>query len=101
MGELVANAVNVTRAATWSGPRPPVRVWAIGGGDTLFVLVWDATVIPPVVAEPGTWDESGRGLQLVAALSRWGFYYPPGEGTGKVVWAQFPKPGRQDGPLTA
>ncbi|MCW2929723.1 MAG: ATP-binding region ATPase domain protein [Actinomycetia bacterium] len=100
-GELVANAVNATRAATWHGPRPPVRVWAIGGGDLLFVLVWDATVTPPAHAEPGTWDESGRGLQLVAALSHWGFYYPLGEQAGKVVWAQFPKAARHDGAFTA
>ena len=100
-GELVANAVNVTRAAACHGPRPPVRVWALGGQDLLFVLVWDATVTPPVHAEPGTWDESGRGLQLVAALSHWGFYYPSGEQAGKVIWARFPKPARHDGAFTA
>jgi hypothetical protein len=90
--EIVANAVNATRAAGWQGPRPPVRLWAVGGTGTLFVLVWDATASPPQPGDPGEDAVSGRGLRIVAALSHWGYYYPPGDQAGKVVWAQFPKP---------
>jgi hypothetical protein len=37
-------------------------------------------------------DETGRGLLFIRTYSRWGFYQPPGDGAGKVVWAEFPKP---------
>jgi hypothetical protein len=90
--EMVANAVNSTNATTWHPSRPPVRLWAIGGGQILFILTWDATSLAPQPAAPGTLDESGRGLQIIDALSEWGYYYPAGECAGKVVWARLPKP---------
>jgi len=89
--ELVTNAVNATRAVAWSGARPPVRLWILSGGDVLFILVWDATLARPVLAAPGDWEESGRGLQFVAAFSDWGHYFPSGGHAGKVVWSQLPK----------
>jgi hypothetical protein len=97
IAELTANAVDATNAATWHPARPPIRLWTIGGGSILYILTWDATILPPRVAAPGTADESGRGLQIIDALSEWGYYYPPGEQAGKVVWARLPKfPDRHD-----
>lgn len=53
--------------------------------DGLFVLVWDSDPQPPVRRHVSTDDESGRGLQLVDAMSqRWGYYQP--SAGGKVVW---------------
>ena len=89
--ELVANAVTATNGATWQLARPPVRLWAIGGGGTLYILTWDATILAPQPAQPGAWDDSGRGLQIIDALAHWGYSYPPGEQAGKVVWARLPK----------
>jgi hypothetical protein len=90
--ELVANAVAATNATAWHGPRPPVRLWTIGGSGILFLLTWDATIQPPQPAAPGAWDESGRGLQIIDALAEWGYYHPPGQHAGKVTWARLPKP---------
>jgi hypothetical protein len=94
--EIVANAVNATRAMRWSASRPPVRMWVrggwLGGVGTLVVLVWDACPTIPAPASPDTLDEAGRGLLFIGEYSRWGYYHPPGQDVGKVVWAQFPKP---------
>jgi hypothetical protein len=94
--EIVANAVNATQAMHWPASRPPVRMWVRGGWlhstGTLIVLVWDACPTPPVPGSPDTLDEAGRGLLFISAYSRWGYYHPPGEHAGKVLWAQIPKP---------
>jgi hypothetical protein len=90
--EIVANAVNVTQAIRWPVSRPPVRLWIRGDTGLLFILAWDATSQVPQPASPGTSDEVGRGLLIVDALSRWGYYHPPGDEAGKVVWVQLPKP---------
>ena len=93
--EIVANAVNATRAIRWPVSRPPVRLWLRGDTAVLFILVWDAVPQVPQPGSPGAWNEAGRGLVLVDAFSAWGYYHPPGDGAGKVVWAQLPKPGPQ------
>jgi hypothetical protein len=89
--EIVANAVNATRATRWPASRPPVRLWLRGGIRILYVLAWDATSLVPQPRAADTWDEAGRGLLLIDTFSRWGHYNPPGEAVGKVVWAQLPK----------
>ncbi|MFJ4800920.1 ATP-binding protein [Streptomyces murinus] len=54
------------------------------------VSVWDRDSRPPVVKQVGVEATGGRGVFLVAAMSRrWGFY--PARGLpGKVVWAEVP-----------
>jgi anti-sigma regulatory factor (Ser/Thr protein kinase) len=89
--EIVANAINATRAIRWPVSRPPVRLWVRAGLGILFVLAWDATSLVPQPRSPDTWDEDGRGLLLIDTFAAWGCYHPPGEGAGKVVWAQVPK----------
>ncbi|MGW7168838.1 ATP-binding protein [Streptomyces sp. NPDC054884] len=43
---------------------------------------------PEAVSTPGSEDDGGRGLLLVAALAtRWGWHLRPG-GPGKTVWAE-------------
>ena len=94
--EIVANAVNTTQATRWPASRPPVRLWVRGGVGILLVLAWDANAHVPRLGSPDIWDETGRGLLFVHAYSRWGYYRPPGDGAGKVVWAQVPKPQAQE-----
>jgi len=64
-----------------------VRLWLLTDLKKILVLVWDASPDPPVLVEPDTDAENGRGVFLVAAFSeRWGSYPTPRMG-GKVVWA--------------
>lgn len=93
--EIVTNAVNATCAVTWPSSRPPVRLWVRAGSGILVVLVWDACASEPVPANADAYDETGRGLLFIEAYSHWGLYHPPGDGAGKVIWAEFPK-GREE-----
>lgn len=50
--------------------------------------VWDRDPRPPVLKEVGVDALGGRGIFIVAAMSRaWG-YYPARPAPGKVVWAE-------------
>jgi anti-sigma regulatory factor (Ser/Thr protein kinase) len=89
VGEFVANAV--THATT---PGEPPRKQATEGlGLRLFrrtgeviCAVLDPSDSAPVLKAPGSVEESGRGLQMVDALSDvWG--WSPVAGRGKAVWA--------------
>ncbi len=84
--ELVTNAVQASRCHSGpaqlgfrmsvSGPRVRIEVWDIAPGR------------PRLRTDVAPLDESGRGLQLVDALSggRWGSHHCPVG--GKVVWAE-------------
>jgi hypothetical protein len=91
VAELVANAVTATRAVQWKAKNPPVRLWTLGSGDAVTILVWDATPGVPRVGNPGGDEEQGRGLMIVRELADWGFYLAPEDYGGKVIWAQLPK----------
>jgi hypothetical protein len=89
VGEFVANAV--THATT---PGEPLRKQPTEGlGLRLFrrtgeviCAVLDSSDSAPVLKAPGSIEESGRGLQMVDALSDvWG--WSPVAGRGKAVWA--------------
>ncbi|MFE7467667.1 ATP-binding protein [Streptomyces sp. NPDC057499] len=54
------------------------------------VSVWDRDARPPVLKEVGAEATDGRGIFLVAMMSRdWG-HYPARGRPGKVVWAEIP-----------
>ena len=89
--ELVANAVSATQAIEWAPKQPPVRLWLLGNGNLVMVVVGDATTATPIPREPNSDDESGRGLLLVDALAQWGHYLAPKGYGGKVVYALLPK----------
>jgi anti-sigma regulatory factor (Ser/Thr protein kinase) len=91
VSELVSNAVAATAAIQWAVNQPPVRLWLLDGVVLAMVVVWDASTAVPVPRMPTQEDESGRGLQLVGALARWGYYLPSPEHGGKVVHAVLPK----------
>ncbi|MFE2498563.1 ATP-binding protein [Streptomyces scopuliridis] len=57
-------------------------------GDAVRVSVWDRDTRPPVLKEVGVEAVGGRGIFIVAVMSRrWG-HYPPRDMPGKVVWAE-------------
>jgi anti-sigma regulatory factor (Ser/Thr protein kinase) len=89
VGEFVANAVTHA-AATGELPRKQaaeslgLRLFRRTGEVICAVL--DPSDSAPVLKAPGSVEESGRGLQMVDALSDvWG--WSPVAGRGKAVWA--------------
>ena len=93
--ELVANAVAASsKVAPGDASPAAVTLWLTVRAGELCIRVWDPEFTPPPRDhEPGLWDESGRGLLIVKALShRWGWY--PTVNGGKFVWAGL----RADGP---
>jgi hypothetical protein len=102
LSELVANAVVATEKVAWSGGRPPVRLWLLGGpGSTgagqVMICVWDAVRELPVPREAQDWDESGRGLGIVGTLSgrHWDCYLAGGPEGGKITRAAIDHPWRE------
>ena len=95
--ELVANAVTVSTQTAPPGTMPaPITLTITAGQAELTIRVSDPDPQPPPPgpAGPGTWDENGRGLIIVTALShQWGT--APAPGGGKYVWATL----RTDAPL--
>jgi hypothetical protein len=67
---------------------PAVRLALVAHPDRVRFLVGDDSPLTPVLRSVRTWEESGRGIQLVAALaSDWGVLdTPPEAGHGKQVW---------------
>jgi anti-sigma regulatory factor (Ser/Thr protein kinase) len=88
VSELVTNAVQASRAMRQAA----VRIWLVSDRGQIVVFVWDASPLPPVLADPGEDAENGRGLLLVEAVSeRWGHF--GSDRGGKVVWAVIPGTG--------
>lgn len=85
VSELVTNAVHVSRLNAQTGP---VRLWLLADRARALILVWDSSSLRPVRMSAREDAENGRGLLLVESISvRWGWYFPPQEKGGKVVWA--------------
>jgi hypothetical protein len=99
--ELIVSELtsNVIRAATGpdghprydaDGRLPVLWLRLLGDSAELRLEVWDN--LAPELGEPAqrqadTTDESGRGLEIIAALSKdWGWDHIPGHGA-KRVWA--------------
>jgi hypothetical protein len=87
VGEFVANAV--THAAAMpdrkQGPENHGLRLLRRTGEVICAVL-DPSDTAPVLKEPGTIEEAGRGLQMVDALSDvWG--WSPVAGRGKAVWA--------------
>ncbi len=92
VSEIVTNSVKAT------GPDPTqLKYGDLMGVDRIsltlrhlpgrvVIEVFDHNPNPPVLADPDTDAESGRGLMLVESLSKeWGHFFPPAG--GKVVYA--------------
>jgi anti-sigma regulatory factor (Ser/Thr protein kinase) len=77
--ELTANAVQHSAGLN-------VMLWLVLTDTSVVVHVWDANPRPPVQREAGEYDEDGRGLAIVTALSAKQGVYPLAQ--GKVMWAE-------------
>ncbi len=81
VSELVTNAIRYGR--------PPVRLRLIRD-DALICEVADSSATAPHLRRARTYDEGGRGLFIVAQLTRrWGSRQTP---AGKTIWADLPLP---------
>ncbi|NJP47724.1 ATP-binding protein [Actinacidiphila epipremni] len=89
ISELVTNCL---RHAATSPMSPGCLLSLRRLPDHVLVCVYDDDRRPPVLRHPAEDEPGGRGLQLVAGLSRrWGYSYPAPT-SGKAVWAQLPLP---------
>ncbi|MEZ0064975.1 anti-sigma regulatory factor (Ser/Thr protein kinase) [Streptacidiphilus sp. MAP12-20] len=80
--ELVANSVTASQLGA------TVTVVARQLVSSLLIEVSDSCERPPRRRDASALDEAGRGLHLVAQMSRsWGWYPEP---QGKTVWALLP-----------
>jgi len=77
--ELLSNAIEYGRGPDWLS--------LALADDTVHVRVRDHTSEQPILHPPNPLQMRGRGLQVVTALSRWGWTADP---PGKVVWAEVP-----------
>ncbi len=95
VSELLTNAIRATGtpvpAGSTADPREapnPVSVCLRMVLTRIDIEVWDTDPTPPRPADAAEFDEFGRGLTLVEAISdEWG-HYLSGKG-GKVVWARY------------
>jgi anti-sigma regulatory factor (Ser/Thr protein kinase) len=94
VGELVVNAVRhglrtaPPRAAARAGrgDDPGLRLCLLRRNGEIMMAVIDPSNEAPQPRQAGWTGESGRGLQIIGALSHlWG--WSPLEGNGKAVWA--------------
>src|SRR5216683_3484977 len=84
VAELVTNAVKASSAMKHAFP---VRLWLASDSAQVLILVWDASLQPPVRMATSDEAENGRGLMLVEAISeQWGWYFRE-DSDGKFVWA--------------
>lgn len=86
VAELVVNAVR--HGLRTSSPSVPaaLRLCLLRRAGEIMLAVTDPSGEAPQPRAPGWTGESGRGLQIVSALSYvWG--WSPIEGHGKAVWA--------------
>ncbi|MGW5864443.1 ATP-binding protein [Streptomyces sp. NPDC055239] len=89
VSELVTNSLRHA-----SGPIGVRLVRPAGPVDTLLVEVSDPLPDPPQERDAAPDDEGGRGIQLVARVSRrWGTRQGSTGNTGKTVWFELVLPG--------
>jgi Histidine kinase-like ATPase domain len=90
--ELLSNALRHALPSPGDPPpRRPVRLGLLQPGSCVLCAVADPSRTVPVPQGPGSLTETGRGLQIIRALSDiWG-YTVLGD-AGKVVWAAFIPP---------
>jgi anti-sigma regulatory factor (Ser/Thr protein kinase) len=86
--EIATNAIQASqrlRASPGLAIVPVIRLWVTSDGISMVIHVWDASDEMPILKDSAADEENGRGLMLVAALSKdWGCYRKAGG--GKVVW---------------
>jgi hypothetical protein len=93
VSELVTNACRhaappaAGMLSEWS-----IQFGLVREGGTVTCMVFDPSRRPPIMGDPGDFNEGGRGLRLIECYSSdWGWDILDGQ--GKVVWAAFAIPG--------
>jgi Histidine kinase-like ATPase domain len=88
VSELLTNALRHAGPAPGEPrPRRPIRFGLLQPSSGVLCAVADPSRAAPVLQTRGSFAETGRGLQIICALSdQWGF--APSD-PGKVVWAMF------------
>jgi Histidine kinase-like ATPase domain len=89
VSELLTNALRHALPAS-GGTRAgwPVQLGLLQPGDCVVCAVADPSQAAPAPRQPEYFSETGRGLQVIAALSdQWGYTVPTD--MGKVSWAMF------------
>jgi len=89
VSELVTNALrHALPEPVATGPPGQVRLGLLEYGPWLLCAVADPSQAAPVPRPSGSLAETGRGLQMISALSDlWGYTEPSDD--GKIVWAMF------------
>jgi Histidine kinase-like ATPase domain len=87
--ELLTNALrHALPASAGTAIGWPVQLGLLQPGNCVVCAVADPSRAAPVARQPEYFSETGRGLQVIAALSdRWGYTVPTD--MGKVSWAVF------------
>ena len=86
IAELVVNAVRHGLRTTSPAAPAALRLCLLRRAGEVMLAVTDPSSEAPQPRAPGWTGESGRGLQIVGALSYlWG--WSPIEGRGRAVWA--------------
>jgi anti-sigma regulatory factor (Ser/Thr protein kinase) len=76
--ELVTNSVQHSDGEN-------VMLWLVLTDTSIVVHAWDSNPEPPVARKAGKFDEDGRGLTLVTALTAQRGCFP--YAGGKTIWA--------------
>jgi anti-sigma regulatory factor (Ser/Thr protein kinase) len=89
VSELVTNALrHALPEPVATGSPGQVRLGLLEYGPWLLSAVADPSQATPVPRPSGSLAETGRGLQMISALSdQWGYTEP--SDAGKIVWAMF------------
>jgi Histidine kinase-like ATPase domain len=89
VAELLTNALRHAQSGPGSDqPARPIQLGLLQPGPYVLCAVADSSTAAPVPRAPDSLAETGRGLQIIRALSdAWG--YTVLSDTGKVVWATF------------
>jgi Histidine kinase-like ATPase domain len=97
VSELLTNALrHASPRAGGARTGWPIRLDLFQPGQCVVCAVADPSKTAPVPERPGYFSETGRGLQVVAALSdQWGYTTP--SDMGKVLWAMFSPHSGPDG----
>jgi Histidine kinase-like ATPase domain len=93
VSELVSNAVEAStiagRPVYLGGRIAVVRLALLSDGSRLVTEVYDQAPGQPVIREPTSDSEAGRGLLVITQLTRGRWGWSPLHGQpGKVVWAE-------------
>jgi anti-sigma regulatory factor (Ser/Thr protein kinase) len=79
--ELMTNAVTASRR-----DGTPICLRLLSNSGQLIIEVWDRSPSRPELRQAGCWEDHGRGLSIVEAVShRWGWHHTDG---WKVVWCE-------------